>query len=160
MRPGRYRVTASSSGSGYVAAVTSGGRDLLREPLVVGAGASIPPLEIVMRDDGAEVDGTIELPDSSTGSAEPGPANRIVYLLSLDRPSDQRRLAVAAPSGAFSLPQIPPGSYQVLAFDRQRAELDSQNDELLKRYESKIQVIRVVAEQKLNMRVPLIVTNE
>jgi len=160
VRPGRYRVAANNSGVGYIAAVTSGGRDLLREALVVGAGSSLPPLEIVVRDDGAEVNGTIELPTNSPGSAQPGQANRVVYLLSLDRPGDQPRIAIADLSGAFSMPQVPPGSYQVVAFDRQREELDSHNDELLKQYESRIQIIRVAAEQKLHLRVPLIVTNE
>jgi hypothetical protein len=159
--PGRYRVSVNSSGVGYVAAVTSGGRDLLREPLVVSAGTSIPPLEIGLRDDGAEVDGTIELADRAARSGEQAPSNHVVvYLRSLDRPGDQPLLTVLDSSGAFSLPQIPPGSYQVLALDRQSAAFDFQNDELLKRNESKIQFIRVVAEQKLNLHVPLIITSE
>jgi hypothetical protein len=63
--PGRYRVSVNT-GIGYVSAITSGSTDLLQKPLVVGAGETIPPLEITVRDDGAELEGTV---DSSKSSA-------------------------------------------------------------------------------------------
>jgi len=55
--PGRYRLRFSSS-RGYVAAATMGGVDLLREALVVAPG-STTPIEVKMRDDTAEIDGTL-----------------------------------------------------------------------------------------------------
>jgi hypothetical protein len=54
---GRYWLRLSSS-RGYVAAATMGGIDLLHEPLVVAPGSSTP-IEITMRDDNAEIDGTV-----------------------------------------------------------------------------------------------------
>jgi hypothetical protein len=48
----------------------------------------------------------------------------------------------------------------VLALDRQRPEVDFLDDKFLKRYESKVQVIHVAAEQKLHLRLPLITVNE
>src|SRR6202043_391896 len=57
--PGRYRVSVTT-GIGYVSAITSGSTDLLQKPLVVGAGGTIPAMEITVRDDGAELDGTLD----------------------------------------------------------------------------------------------------
>ena len=45
---------------GYVAAVNSGGLDLLHNPLVVPLGGTSSPIETTLRDDGATVEGTIE----------------------------------------------------------------------------------------------------
>ncbi len=158
--PGRYRVMATTSGIGYVAAITSGGTDLLRQPLVAGAGAAMPPIEVVVRDDGAEVDCTIELPNRSANSGQSAPSSHVVYFVSLDRLGDQPRLAFLGSGDGFTMAQLPPGAYRVLALDRQRPEVDFLDDKFLKRYESKVQVIRVAAEQKLHLRLPLITVNE
>ncbi len=45
---------------GYVAAVSSGGVDLLHNPLVVPPGGTSSPIEITLRDDGGTVEGAIE----------------------------------------------------------------------------------------------------
>src|ERR1700721_522481 len=55
--PGRYWLRAYSS-RGYVASASLGGVDLLRDPMVVAPGSSAP-IEITMRDDTAELDGTV-----------------------------------------------------------------------------------------------------
>ena len=59
VQPGRYRVSVNTS-IGYASSITSGGTDLLRQSLVVGLGGATPPIEITVRDDGAEVEGTLE----------------------------------------------------------------------------------------------------
>src|SRR5260370_2781168 len=59
VQPGRYRVRVNTS-IGFVSSITAGGTDLQRQPLVVGLGGSTPPIEITVRNDGAEVEGTIE----------------------------------------------------------------------------------------------------
>jgi hypothetical protein len=64
--PGRYWVHVDSA-RGYAASVSSGGRDLLSEPLVVGNG-SAAAIEITMRDDTAEVSGTIEGAEGAAGT--------------------------------------------------------------------------------------------
>src|SRR5260370_32109102 len=59
VQPGRYRVRVNTS-IGFVSSITACGTDLQRQPLVVGLGGSTPPIEITVRNDGAEVEGTIE----------------------------------------------------------------------------------------------------
>jgi hypothetical protein len=72
----------------------------------------------------------------------------------------QFRVAWASGDGRFQLQQLPPGAYRVLAFDRQRPELEYATDEILRQYDSKTQVIRVIAGQKGHMRLPLISRSE
>lgn len=82
--PGRYRVSVNT-GIGYVSAITSGSANLLQKPLVVGAGGTIPPLEITVRDDGAELEGTVDSPKASVAASIPqgrfGGPQAIVYVL-------------------------------------------------------------------------------
>ncbi len=59
VQPGRYWVRTNSS-RGFVASITSGTTDLQRQPLIVGLGGSSSPIEVTMRDAGADVDGTID----------------------------------------------------------------------------------------------------
>jgi hypothetical protein len=52
VQPGRYWVQINPSSSDtYVASVTSDGKDLFREPLVVPFGAGVPPIDIMVRND-------------------------------------------------------------------------------------------------------------
>jgi hypothetical protein len=161
--PGRYRVIVNTS-VGYVASVVSGSTDLLHQPLVVGIGGSVPPLEIIMRDDGAEVDGTI---DSTNGTAERSTAtNRsaqplgFVCLAPTDRMDDRCKIAWTNVDGTFTFQQIAPGSYRALAMDRTRPQFESLSDEILTQYESKIQVIHVSQEQKQRVHLLLITASE
>jgi hypothetical protein len=59
VRPGRYWLKVSPH-LGYVASAVAGSADLLRQPLVVGPGGASLPIEIVLRDDGAAIDGNVE----------------------------------------------------------------------------------------------------
>ena len=65
LAPGRYRLRLYTT-RGYVASATMGGIDLLHEPFVVAPG-STTPIEIKMRDDAAEMDGTVTGHDPRLG---------------------------------------------------------------------------------------------
>jgi len=140
VRPGRYRVRVQA-GAGYAASIMSGGTDLLRQPLVVGLGGWGSPIEVTLRDDGAEVDGKVE--DESQD---------YVYFVPLSGGPGQFRQTVSAPDGSFGLAQVPPGTYRVLAFDRQQDDLAYTDAEALRKLESKGQVIQVDAGQKEHLR--------
>src|SRR4030088_2326189 len=56
---GSYWVRVNSS-RGSPASIRSGTLDLQHQPLVVGAGGTASPIEITMRDDTAEISGTVE----------------------------------------------------------------------------------------------------
>ncbi len=161
--PGRYRVIVNTS-IGYVSAITSGSTDLLHQPLVVDIGGSVPPLEITVRDDGAEVDGTI---DPTNGTLDRPTANNrstqpvgFVCLALMDRMDDRCKIVWAGADGTFTFQQLAPGTYRALAMDRTRPQFEWLDDEFLKQHESKIQVIHVVQQQKERVRLPLITVSE
>jgi hypothetical protein len=158
VRPGRYRV-AATSGVGYPAIVLYGGSDLKHEPFVMGLGGASQPIQVTLRDDGAEVDGTVRdtakserMPDQS-GDAGLG---RYVCFLPVDGRAGQFREAYVNPDGSFAQAQLAPGAYLVLAFDRPRYDLEYSDPEVLRKFESKGQVIRVEAGQKEHLRLSVI----
>ena len=161
--PGRYRVSVNTS-TGYAASITSGSTDLLHQPLVVGIGGSIPPLEITMRDDGAEVEGKIDstnvTPDRATANNGSNQPLGFVCLAPIDRMDDRCKIVWTGPDGTFAFQQLAPGSYYALAMDRSHPQFESLSNEILTQYESKIQVIRVAQEQKERVRLPLITASE
>jgi hypothetical protein len=157
--PGRYRVSANT-GLGYVSAITSGSTDLLQKPLVVGAGGTIPAMEITVRDDGAELEGTVDSSKSSAAATVPpgrfGGPQDIVYVVPTDGMDSRTKVTAINPDGSFAISQIAPGTYHVLAIENQQPV----SEEWLKQHESKVQVLRLVAGQKEHMRLSLIKASE
>lgn len=154
--PGRYWLRLDAS-RGYVASARMGDVDLLRQPLVVSSGASAP-IEIEMRDDVAELDGTV------TGIASPTPSpvaysaatHPWVYCVPLpDSPGRFTPLA-ASEDGHFSFTAMTPGSYRILAFATQQLHLPYRDTEAMKAYEAKGQVVHLSAGQKVSMQIALI----
>lgn len=158
-RPGSYSVRAGCHPAAYVASVSSGGKDLLRQPLVVGAGAAVPPLEITVRDDGAQVDGSIEnwQPPQRSGRVAYGfPGNMPqILLLPLPDSTGQFCQAWATPEGEFHFPQVAPGEYRAVAVEGTASELEYGSAAAMKRWESKGQELRLVAGQKEHLRLKL-----
>jgi hypothetical protein len=163
VQPGLYRVRVNTS-IGFVSSITSGGTDLQRQPLVVDLGGSTPPIEITVRDDGAQVEGTIEAATATdvrgTGFNSPGQSPGNVYFVPIADSSGQFSMAWVFPDGKFQLQQLAPGAYRVLAFDGQQPDLEYASDEVLSQYDSKSRVIRVVPGQKEHLRLPLITASE
>src|SRR5229473_411673 len=100
VQPGRYRVHVNTS-IGFVSSITSGGTDLQRQPLVVGLGGSTPPIEITVRDDGAQVEGTIE----GTTSTE---VRRAVFNSPGQSPGNVYFVPIADSGGQFSMAWVFP----------------------------------------------------
>jgi hypothetical protein len=163
VQPGRYRVRVNTS-IGFVSSITAGGTNLQRQPLVVGLGGPTPPIEVTVRDDGAQVEGTIE--GTTTAEARRAGFNLLgqspgnVYFVPLTDSGGQFRVAWVSPDGKFQLQQLPPGAYRVLAFDRQQPDLEYASDEVMGQYDSKSKVIRVVSGQKEHLGLPLITASE
>jgi hypothetical protein len=163
VQPGRYRVRVNTA-IGFVSSITSGGTDLQRQPLVVGLGGSTPPIEVTVRDDGAQVEGTIEgiitAETRRAGFNSPGQSPGNVYFVPMADSDGQFREAWVSPDGKFQLQQLPPGAYRVLAFDRQQPDLEYASSEVMGQYDSKSKVIRVVSGQKEHLGLPLITASE
>lgn len=167
VRPGRYWLNVTPY-FGYVASAFAGSVDLLRQPLVVGPGGASLPIDIVLRDDGAAIDGTVEgmpaAPADARGAASAGPVlmfgGAYVYCIPLPDSAGRFTMAGISAEGTFQLQQLPPGVYRILAFDRQPGELEYQNAEAMGVYEGKGPVIRLASGQTEQVRVPLIFIKE
>jgi hypothetical protein len=161
---GRYWVRVQSS-RGYAASVRSGVLDLQHQPLVVGVGGAASPIEITMRDDMAEISGTVEgmtAPPRAQGpggtSSGPGQSRVHVYCIPLADSSGQFTEIWAHPDGTFDYQGLAPGAYRVLAFDRVQTEIEYRNPEAMQGFDSKGTVVRLTGGQKESATVPLIAT--
>jgi hypothetical protein len=158
VRPGRYRVQVNT-GAGYAARVESGGRDLMQGPLVIGLGGSSAPIEVTLRDDGAEVSGTAEGATKANQNAGPGGSGFpqcYVYFLPVADSLGQFRMTICGPDGGFRQTQLPPGTYRVLAFDSAQEDLVYGNEQAMSAYESKGQLIQAEAGQQAHVRLKII----
>ena len=173
---GSYWVRVNSS-RGYPASIRSGNLDLLHQPLVVGAGGTASPIEITMRDDTAEISGTVEgITPPAQGPVNAGGASgdargwtsyaplggqaaAHIYCIPLADSSGQPTEIWVSPDGSFVSQGLAPGAYRLLAFDREQHELEYRNPEALRTYDSKGPVVRVVGGQKEHVQLQLISTS-
>ena len=154
LAPGRYWLRLHAS-RGYVTSATMGGVDLLREPLVVVPGASTA-IDITMRDDNAELEGTLlgvsATPVDSTRST---PQGHVYCIPSPDSPGQFLELS-ASPDGKFDYRMVAPGNYHVLAFKNQQRDLPYRDAEAMKIYETKGQIVHFAPGQKVSLQLEII----
>jgi hypothetical protein len=168
--PGRYWVRLDPV-LGFPAAVTSGGINLLHHPLVVAAGGTAP-IEITMRDDGATIEGSIEGSslsvagaEASEGAAAGSPLSgsfmpAFIYCIPLPESTGRFAQTPVAQNGEFSVINLSAGTYRILAFRRPQPELEYEDPEAMRAYDSKGVVVRLVPGQKEHVRLPLISSGE
>ena len=159
LTPGRYWLRLTSS-RGYVAAATMGGVDLLHQPFSVVPGPSTP-IEITMRDDNAEIDGTVT--DASTGTTpSPGasPLHAYVYCVPLSDSAGQFQQLGVNGEGNFSSQAMTPGTYRVMAFKIPQPNLPYRDAEAMRAYDSIGQVVRLGAGQKTSVQLQISSGNE
>lgn len=151
--PGRYWLRLGSA-RGYVASATSGGTDLLHEPLVIGSGSNTT-IEVTLRDDGAEVDGTVANHGIQTAGADDASPSAWVYFVPLPGGSGEFQAIGVSGNGKFAVPNVPPGSYRVLGFANMQPNLPYRDAEAMKVYDGKGQVIQLSARQKATIQVQI-----
>lgn len=154
--PGHYLIHAGCLPSWYVAAISSGGRNLLRQPLVVGLGSSIEPIEVTIRDDGAKVEGTIEnWPTQGQNGAPRTSSSAVVLAVPTADSSGQFCQQWINLTGEFTFLQMPPGEYRILALDHMPEDLEYENTEAMRKYDGKSQLLRLVAGQHEHLRLTM-----
>jgi hypothetical protein len=160
LAPGRYWLRLHSS-RGYVAAATMGGVDVLHELLIVAPGSSTP-IEVTMRDDSAELDGTVAglaAPPAMTDSAVSSrfsPPQAWVYCIPLpDSPGQFEQLGLS-PDGKFNSQAMAPGTYRVLASKNQQTNFPYRDAEAMKAFDAKGQVVHLSAGQKTSVQLQII----
>jgi hypothetical protein len=119
-----------------------------------------------MRDDTAEISGTVEGikaqqqqqgPAPPSGSAASRPAH--VYCVPLPESSGRFTEGWVRSDGTFDFVGLPPGAYRVLAFNDNAREFEYRNPEAMQAYESRGSVVRVAAGQKERVQLQLVSAN-
>ena len=156
--PGRYWLRLNPT-HGYVASATASGVDVLREPLVIGAGGTVPA-EIKMRDDTAELSGSLPALANQAEMNDAGSSASPVWIYCVPLPNGPGQFQRAvAHNATFDIQNMPPGDYRVLAFDHQ-IELAYRDAEAMRAYESKGQVVHLTAGQKASVQLEIATASE
>ena len=115
LQPGRYAAVTQPF-QGYVASITCGGVDLLRQPLIVQNG--MPPIEVLLVDSSATVTGSITgLATPTTPFASGRRGEYSVVLLSTDG-AGRMVQGFLQQQGKFAAYNVPPGTYRAFACQR------------------------------------------
>ena len=119
--PGRYWIQAQAWPPGYVSAVTSGGVDLGSNPLLIIPGSNPAPIEVTLRNDGGTING--EIADQTSGSSAggtpaPGELAQVwIYAIPLFATASGLPQGYAQQNRQFTIPNLAPGTYRVVACD-------------------------------------------
>lgn len=152
MLPGRYYAQAGALGSGYIAAMTCDGADLLRGTLTVNESGHTAPIEVTLRDDGGTVSGTVDFRDTGLTGAR-------VLLLPADG-SGHVVYAYASSSGTFQAGNVPPGNYRAFATAADQPDMLPYLDaQAMRPYENQGSVVSVGAGQTVETQAALIGLN-
>jgi hypothetical protein len=156
--PGRYWLRLHTS-RGYIASVTQGPTDVLQHPLVVGSGPAAP-IEITVRDDVAELDGTVTAlaQQTSLSAQAAAPAQVWIYCVPLPDSAGEFSQFGVAGDGKFTSMGMAPGDYRILAFSAPHPRLPYRDPEGMKAYESKGTVVHLGAGQKAAVQVQTILS--
>ena len=122
LAPDTYTVEARPNGPWYISSLRCGGEDLLRDDLTISPGGARPPIEVTLRDDGAQL--TVKVTENAQ-SAFAG-----VLLFSSDYPKRSQFLGSAT---SLSTGNVAPGKYYVIAI-RGAENLEFHNPTVMERY--------------------------
>ncbi|MBB6144616.1 hypothetical protein HNQ77_002572 [Silvibacterium bohemicum] len=155
--PGRYWVETYPF-QGYVSSITCGGTDLTREPLVIGPGNTTAPIEITIRNDFGTLKGQLNQSSTAAASTSSGEISRIyIYAIPLFPTTSQVPQSTTQAGGQFTMTNLAPGSYHVIALDQSR-EIDANDTESLAQYTGKGPTVTVEANGTVNVQLDVIQT--
>jgi hypothetical protein len=155
--PGSYWVRADSF-QAYVSSISSGGADLAREPLTIGPGGSSAPIEITLRNDTGEIECTVDsaADGAPAANSESGEVHEVfAYAIPKSANPGVIPRAFGTPAGTFKFRNLAPGSYTVVAFDRD-VEMDIKDAEQLSRISAQGKTVTVEAGGTAQVEVNLI----
>ena len=148
-QPGRYWVEVQAYPPAYVGSITSGGVDLGSAPITILPGSTPPPIEVTLRNDPGTITGEIvsgSVPTTSNGPVPTAGERPQVWIYAIPLFSTAARLPEGSmePNGQFSIPNLSPGSYRVVACDTPQ-EIDFHSAEGLAAWSGKGETVTVDA---------------
>jgi hypothetical protein len=157
--PGRYWVRVTTA-RGYVATLSSGGVDLLHEPMTISAG-SHAQVDVTLRDDFAKLVGKVSGlhkvdigEGQQSGPQSPG-RTAYVYWVPLPDSSGQFGETLVRSEEEFTA-DVTPGTYRVMAFDAPHNSMPYRDAEAMHTYETVGQIVHMVPGQTQNVQLQLI----
>jgi hypothetical protein len=161
--PGKYYVNANPPSGTYLKSIRFGSQEILGKELDVSQGAS-GELELVFRYGAAEVDGTVQTPQSAasssgspaTGQTTTAPTASIVLVPEvLHADGSGMRFGNVTQNGTFSMKQVPPGVYRAFAFE-QMSFGPLQDPDVLKQLEGRGTELEVKENDKKQIQLSVI----
>jgi len=149
--PGHYELDVESphGSSFYIESASWGSTDLLRSGFVLASSGDIPPIEIVLHNDGATLDGVVSSRDFLS-TVE-------VVLLNENRKRPQSMSV--RDGGKFEFSGLAPGVYRVFAMDRSAA-LEYTDATFLAKISSKTREITLSPKQSASINLELATVEE
>jgi hypothetical protein len=156
---GLFRVSANSMSGGYVASLTSGSTDLLREPLHILPGIPPRPIEVTIRDDPASINARLS-PAASLLPQATADQRVSITCIPLDHPQAQAQ-TMSVPQDQFKIENLAPGRYLILA-SRQAAQyvqpgggFEYRDEDVIRDLIPKGIVVTLSSGQQASIQVPL-----
>ncbi|HZQ67043.1 MAG TPA: carboxypeptidase regulatory-like domain-containing protein [Terriglobales bacterium] len=106
--PGKYELAINPNGNWYVQSARMGDVDALQDELNIPSGGSLPPLEIVLRDDGGSLTGTVQAD---------GPETWCQVIVVPDSNRSQVRTQTIGTGAQFDFSNLAPDGYSVFALN-------------------------------------------
>ena len=152
VEPGRYSVDLIPRGAWYVQSAQYGQTNLLNDDLTIASAGQSYPMEIVLRDDGASLTGTVKSPDGTgaqaTVVAVPEPASKVAA-----------KVAYAFAQNGFTFNGLAPGEYLIYAFDYAEG-VEYSNPDVLQTYASQAAHVTLSPNQGTQVALDLIRTGD
>src|ERR1017187_4302126 len=152
VEPGKYSVDLIPHGAWYVQSAKYGQTNLLHDDLVVASAGQSYPMEIVLRDDGASLTGTVQTSEGPYAEATvvvvPEPASKVAA-----------KVAYSFAQNGFTFNGLAPGEYLVYAFDYTEG-IEYSNPDALQTYASQAAHVTLSPNQKTQVALDLIRTGD
>jgi hypothetical protein len=146
IQPGRYWIEAQAFPPAYISSITAGGVDLGSNPLTIIPGSTPPTVEVTLRNDPGTISGEIvsETTSGTAGSAAGERPEVSIYAIPLFSTAARLPEGSMRANGTFTIPNLAPGSYRVVACDSPQ-EIDFHTPEGLAAWAGKGQTVSVEA---------------
>jgi hypothetical protein len=152
VEPGKYSVDLIPRGAWYVQSAQYGQTNLLNDDLTIASAGQSYPMEIVLRDDGASLTGTVKSPDGTAAQATvvavPEPASKVAA-----------KVAYAFAQNGFTFNGLAPGEYLIYAFDYAEG-VEYSNPDVLQTYASQAAHVTLSPNQRTQVALDLIRTGD
>ena len=154
--PGKYYVQANAPSGTYLKSVRYGSAEVSGKELDLSGGAG-GEIEVVYRYGPGEVDGTIQQPQN--GAPSPVTAQILFVPDTLNADGSGIRFGSTNSNGGFTMAGVPPGHYRAYALEEVNYG-EVQNPEVLKQLEQRGTDVEVKENDKKQIQLPLISTDD